>query len=193
MTAREALDAAHLAGWNVRKMPLQVPQQPVIDEHRRHHAGTVGGARLLRHRAHQPHQRAHSTFSVSSAASTSPSKTRPSLSNLRVAPGGLLGHRVAIAVCCSIRSSCGETFAGERHIAVEAPPPRFVSRRAIGSRRYSCSPRQATRRGESGAQSRGSGDGRLPDMPGGPYGRMHVTGVLRLPARKQTMSEVRPS
>ena len=33
MTAREALDAAHLSGWNVRKMPLQVPQQPVIDEH----------------------------------------------------------------------------------------------------------------------------------------------------------------
>ena len=32
MTAREALDAAHLAGWNVRKMPLQVPQQPVINE-----------------------------------------------------------------------------------------------------------------------------------------------------------------
>jgi hypothetical protein len=30
MTAREALQAAHLAGWNVRKMPLQVPQQPVI-------------------------------------------------------------------------------------------------------------------------------------------------------------------
>lgn len=33
MTAREALHAAHLAGWNVRKMPLQVPQEPVIDEH----------------------------------------------------------------------------------------------------------------------------------------------------------------
>ena len=32
MTAREALDAAHLAGWNVRKMPLQVPQAPVIDD-----------------------------------------------------------------------------------------------------------------------------------------------------------------
>ncbi|BDE17233.1 hypothetical protein MKCMC460_60930 (plasmid) [Mycobacterium sp. 20KCMC460] len=32
MTAREALDAAHLAGWNVRKMALQVPQEPVIDE-----------------------------------------------------------------------------------------------------------------------------------------------------------------
>jgi phage/plasmid-like protein (TIGR03299 family) len=28
MTAREALQAAHLAGWNVRKMPIQVPQQP---------------------------------------------------------------------------------------------------------------------------------------------------------------------
>lgn len=28
MTARQALDAAHLAGWNVRKMALQVPQQP---------------------------------------------------------------------------------------------------------------------------------------------------------------------
>jgi Domain of unknown function (DUF932) len=32
MTAREALQAAHLAGWNVRKMALQVPQQPVIDD-----------------------------------------------------------------------------------------------------------------------------------------------------------------
>ena len=32
MTAREALEAAHLAGWNVRKMPLQVPQEPVIDD-----------------------------------------------------------------------------------------------------------------------------------------------------------------
>jgi hypothetical protein len=32
MTAQEALDAAHLAGWNVRKMPLQVPQEPVITE-----------------------------------------------------------------------------------------------------------------------------------------------------------------
>ena len=32
MTAREALHAAHLAGWNVRKMPLQVPQQPVINQ-----------------------------------------------------------------------------------------------------------------------------------------------------------------
>jgi phage/plasmid-like protein (TIGR03299 family) len=30
MTAREALDAAHLSGWNVRKMRLQVPQEPVI-------------------------------------------------------------------------------------------------------------------------------------------------------------------
>jgi phage/plasmid-like protein (TIGR03299 family) len=32
MTAGEALDAAHLAGWNVRKMPLQVPQQPVLHD-----------------------------------------------------------------------------------------------------------------------------------------------------------------
>ncbi len=32
MTAREALQAAHLAGWNVRKMPLQVPQAPVLDD-----------------------------------------------------------------------------------------------------------------------------------------------------------------
>jgi hypothetical protein len=32
MTAREALDAAHLAGWNVRKMALQVPQQPIIGD-----------------------------------------------------------------------------------------------------------------------------------------------------------------
>lgn len=32
MTAREALEAAHMAGWNVRKMPLQVPQEPVIDD-----------------------------------------------------------------------------------------------------------------------------------------------------------------
>lgn len=32
MTAREALHAAHLAGWNVRKMPLQVPQEPIIGD-----------------------------------------------------------------------------------------------------------------------------------------------------------------
>ena len=32
MTAREALRAAHLAGWNVRKMPLQVPREPVLDD-----------------------------------------------------------------------------------------------------------------------------------------------------------------
>ncbi|MDP7706905.1 DUF932 domain-containing protein [Mycobacterium sp. TY815] len=31
MTAHEALQAAHLAGWDVRKMALQVPQEPVID------------------------------------------------------------------------------------------------------------------------------------------------------------------
>lgn len=30
MTAREALEAAHLAGWNVRKMPLQVALEPVV-------------------------------------------------------------------------------------------------------------------------------------------------------------------
>lgn len=30
MTAQEALSAAHLAGWNVRKMPLVIPQEPVI-------------------------------------------------------------------------------------------------------------------------------------------------------------------
>ncbi|WP_428339069.1 DUF932 domain-containing protein [Mycobacterium sp.] len=33
MSAREALQAAHLAGWNVRKMALQVPQQPIISDH----------------------------------------------------------------------------------------------------------------------------------------------------------------
>jgi phage/plasmid-like protein (TIGR03299 family) len=33
MSARDALDAAHLAGWNVRKMPIQVPQQPVPGDH----------------------------------------------------------------------------------------------------------------------------------------------------------------
>lgn len=32
MTAREALHAAHLTGWNVRKMPLQVPQEPMIGD-----------------------------------------------------------------------------------------------------------------------------------------------------------------
>jgi phage/plasmid-like protein (TIGR03299 family) len=32
MTAREALDAAHLSNWNVRKMALQVPQKPIIDD-----------------------------------------------------------------------------------------------------------------------------------------------------------------
>jgi phage/plasmid-like protein (TIGR03299 family) len=30
MTAREALDAAHLSGWNVRKMALQIPQEAII-------------------------------------------------------------------------------------------------------------------------------------------------------------------
>ncbi|BBC69093.1 hypothetical protein MMRN_p0620 (plasmid) [Mycobacterium marinum] len=30
MTAAEALQAAHLAGWNVRKMALQVPQEPAL-------------------------------------------------------------------------------------------------------------------------------------------------------------------
>ena len=30
MTAREALAASHLADWNVRKMPLIIPQEPVI-------------------------------------------------------------------------------------------------------------------------------------------------------------------
>lgn len=30
MTAREALEASHLANWNVRKMPLVIPQPPVI-------------------------------------------------------------------------------------------------------------------------------------------------------------------
>ena len=32
MTAREALDAAHLSGWNVRKMALQIPQEPIITD-----------------------------------------------------------------------------------------------------------------------------------------------------------------
>jgi phage/plasmid-like protein (TIGR03299 family) len=32
MTAEEALAAAHLAGWNVRKMALQVPQEPIITD-----------------------------------------------------------------------------------------------------------------------------------------------------------------
>jgi hypothetical protein len=32
MTAREALDAAHLANWNVRKMPLVIPQEPIITD-----------------------------------------------------------------------------------------------------------------------------------------------------------------
>ncbi|QIS13907.1 DUF932 domain-containing protein [Nocardia arthritidis] len=31
MTAAEALREAHLAGWNVRKMPLQIPAQPLPD------------------------------------------------------------------------------------------------------------------------------------------------------------------
>lgn len=30
MTAEEAMREAHLAGWNVRKMPLVIPQEPVI-------------------------------------------------------------------------------------------------------------------------------------------------------------------
>ena len=32
MTAREALAASHLANWNVRKMPLVIPQEPVITD-----------------------------------------------------------------------------------------------------------------------------------------------------------------
>ena len=32
MTAREALDQAHLSGWNVRKMALQIPREPIITE-----------------------------------------------------------------------------------------------------------------------------------------------------------------
>ena len=32
MTAEEAMREAHLAGWNVRKMPLVVPQEPVLTE-----------------------------------------------------------------------------------------------------------------------------------------------------------------
>ena len=32
MTALEALDAAHLANWNVRKMPLVIPQEPIITD-----------------------------------------------------------------------------------------------------------------------------------------------------------------
>ncbi len=33
MTAREAMQAAHLAGWNVRKMALQIPQPVLLTEH----------------------------------------------------------------------------------------------------------------------------------------------------------------
>jgi hypothetical protein len=32
MTAEEASAAAHLSGWDVRKMPLMVPQEPVITD-----------------------------------------------------------------------------------------------------------------------------------------------------------------
>lgn len=32
MTAREALEAAHLANWNVRKMPLVIRQEPLVSE-----------------------------------------------------------------------------------------------------------------------------------------------------------------
>ncbi|WP_071288318.1 DUF932 domain-containing protein [Mycolicibacterium llatzerense] len=32
MTAREALTVAHLVGWNVRKMALSIPRQPVLTE-----------------------------------------------------------------------------------------------------------------------------------------------------------------
>ena len=52
MTAREALDAAHLSGWNVRKMPLQIPAG--ADHHRRRrgdHPGAHRGARPIRHRS----------------------------------------------------------------------------------------------------------------------------------------------
>lgn len=33
MTAEQALANAHLAGWNVRKLPLQIPQEPVLTEY----------------------------------------------------------------------------------------------------------------------------------------------------------------
>ena len=32
MPARQALESAHLTGWSVRKMPLVIPQEPVITE-----------------------------------------------------------------------------------------------------------------------------------------------------------------
>ena len=65
MTAREALDAAHLSGWNVRKMPLQIPQE--ADHHRRRrgdHPGPHRSARPVRHRRVTPSSRAASTTSA---------------------------------------------------------------------------------------------------------------------------------
>ena len=32
MTGGEALAAAHLANWNVRKMPVVIPREPMITE-----------------------------------------------------------------------------------------------------------------------------------------------------------------
>ena len=52
MTAREALDAAHLSGWNVRKMALnQDPAGGHPDRRRRDHPGAHRGARPVRHRS----------------------------------------------------------------------------------------------------------------------------------------------
>jgi len=53
MTAREALDAAHLSGWNVRKMPLQIkiPSEAVITDDDLTTPGAHRGARPVRHRS----------------------------------------------------------------------------------------------------------------------------------------------
>ena len=57
MTAREALDAAHLSNWNVRKMPLRHPAGARHHRRRRDHPGAHRGARPVRHRSRQPHRR----------------------------------------------------------------------------------------------------------------------------------------
>ena len=68
MTAREALRAAHLADWNVRKLALVVPQEPIITE-----AGVT-----TRHRCRCPTSGRLYAPTRSTGSSTSSASSRPS-------------------------------------------------------------------------------------------------------------------
>lgn len=54
MTAEEALREAHLANWNVRKMPLQVPREPEITEDGVTCVAAAAGSVDVCNGAHQP-------------------------------------------------------------------------------------------------------------------------------------------